>query len=138
MSETIFSLIGVLIGGLITFISTYFFEWKNRKFEKKQKEKELICNVIKQYEILSNKIYFNTYYHEDPNDIIQYISEEFMEMRYANRNKELLFIERDILNSIEKVDNILHSFDEPYDGEELFRIKNSIKECIAILKDYII
>ena len=47
MSEAIFSLIGVVLGGLITFISTYFFEWKNKRYEKKQQEKELICNVIK-------------------------------------------------------------------------------------------
>ena len=71
MSEAIFSLIGVVLGGLITFISTYFFEWKNKRYEKKQQEKELICNVIKQYEILSDKIYFNTYYQDDPQDIIK-------------------------------------------------------------------
>lgn len=138
MSEAIFSLIGVVLGGLITFISTYFFEWKNKRYEKKQQEKELICNVIKQYEILSDKIYFNTYYQDDPQDIIKYITEEFMGARRDNRSKELLFVKRDLLNSIEKTDNFLFSFNDPYDGNELLKMKNNIEECIKVLKKYIV
>lgn len=137
MREAIFSLVGVLLGGLITFTSTYFFEWKNRKYEEKKKEKELICNVIKQYEILWDKIYFNEYYKDDPQEIIQYISEEFMNIRRGNRDDELLFIKSDLLHSIEKADNSLFSFDQAYDGKELLKIENSIKKCIKVLKEYI-
>lgn len=137
MSEAIFSLVGVLLGGLITFASTYFFEWKNRKYEEKKKEKELICNVIKQYEILRDKIYFNEYYQDDPQEIIQYISEEFMNIRRGNRDDELLFIKSDLLHSIEKADDSLFSFDQAYDGRELLKIKNNMKKCIEVLKEYI-
>ena len=84
MKEAIFSLLGVLLGGLISFGSTYFFEWKNKKYEERKYEKELVCNVIKQYEILSDKIWFNTYYQDDPSDIIKYISNEFIDQRHNN------------------------------------------------------
>lgn len=138
MREAIFSLVGVLLGGVITFVSTFFFEWKNRKYEEKRKEKELICNVIKQYEILSDKIYFNEYYQDDPQDIIKYISEEFMNIRRDNRNEELLFIKNDLIHNIEKADNSIFSFDQAYDGKELIKVKSDIKECIAVLKEYIV
>ena len=88
--------------------------------------------------LLSDKIYFNTYYQDDPQDIIKYITEEFMGARRDNRSKELLFVKRDLLNSIEKTDNFLFSFNDPYDGNELLKMKNNIEECIKVLKKYIV
>lgn len=137
MKEAIFSLLGVLLGGLISFGSTYFFEWKNKKYEERKYEKELVCNVIKQYEILSDKIWFNTYYQDDPSDIIKYISNEFIDQRHNNKEKELLFIKDEILKTIEHTDYLVIPFDEPYNREEFQKIKCEIRECIKVLRDYL-
>ena len=60
-----------------------------------------------------------------------------MNIRRGNRDDELLFIKGDLLHSIEKADDSLFSFDQAYDGKELLKIKNSIKKCIEVLKEYI-
>lgn len=136
MSEGIFSLVGVVLGVVLTFFSTCIVDWRNRRYKKRCEEKKLICNVIKQYEILKDKIWFNTYYQDDPADILEYISNDFMSMRRSNREKELLFIRKELLNSIDQTDNLIFSFDITYNANQLMKIKNALKECTEILKKF--
>lgn len=135
--EAIFSLIGVLFGGIITFLTTYLTDLKNRRYDKKQKEKILICNIIKQYEMLREKIWFNQYYNDDPMDIVKYISNEFYEVRKSNREKELLYINSELLQTIEKTDNLIFPFDSSYSSKEYQNIKKSIMESIEVLRKFI-
>ena len=137
MEEAIFSLIGVLLGGIITFLTTYFTDLKNRQYEKKQEEKILICNIIKQYEILKEKIWFNEYYNDNPMDIVEYISNEFHGIRKSNREKELLYINSKLLQKIEKTDNHIFPFDNSYSSKEYQNIKVAITECIKELREFI-
>lgn len=53
-----------------------------------------------------------------------------MNIRRGNRDDELLFIKSDLLHSIEKADDSLFSFDQAYDGKELLKIENSIKNVL--------
>lgn len=87
MQEAIFSMIGVIVGGVVTFLSTSILDWKIRRYERKKEEKLLICNVIKQYEILQDKMWFNDNNSEDPIEIVDYISNIFIDLRRERREK---------------------------------------------------
>ena len=93
--------------------------------------------MIKQYEILQDKMWFNDNNSEDPIEIVDYISNIFIDLRRERREKELMYISNKIMKKIEDMDNLIFPFDEPYNGKEKLKIRITIKEGIQVLRNYI-
>lgn len=134
MQEAIFSLIGVIVGSIITFFGTCILDWKVKRYEEKKEEKKSICNIIKQYEILQDKIWFDSGGMERLNGISQ---KEFMESRRKNREKELMYVNKSIMEKVDELDSSIILFDEEYDESEIRKIFDTISDCIEELRNYI-
>ena len=104
MTEAILALAGVLLGGIISFASTYYWENKRWKEEKGKKALETLKSAMQQYITFWDKLRKETFFDQNLDEIIKYYYGEFSEMRLSNKVNEVLFLNEEQKNYIREID----------------------------------
>ena len=110
MPEWVISLMGVVMGGIITLFTTWFSEHMRGKEERRKKELEVLGVVILHYNIFWGKIRNETYWNNHLGDAIEFYYGDFSEMRLNNKSNELLYLSMEKRVFIDKIDNNIYKW----------------------------
>ena len=116
MIEVIFSLLGVLLGGIISIFSTRWMENRRKKEENNKKKLEVLSKVILHYSIFEEKIRKISYFQESPREVVNFYYDNFSEMRLKNYVNELVFLPNEMREYVEKCDSKI--WEKIYELEE--------------------
>ena len=121
MCEAILSLIGVLIGGILTLLATWFSDRLRKKDERRKKELEVLNITMSHYFSLLDKLKNESYWNhhlgdtiaagDKPNgDFIDFYYNSFSKMRSNNKSNEILFISLEKRKYIDKIDDNIYKW----------------------------
>ena len=92
MCEAILSLIGVLIGGILTLLATWFSDRLRKKDERRKKELEVLNITMSHYFSLLDKLKNESYWNHHLEDFIDFYYNSFSKMRSNNKSNEIILI----------------------------------------------
>lgn len=110
MCEAILSLIGVLIGGILTLLATWFSDRLRKKDERRKKELEVLNITMSHYFSLLDKLKNESYWNHHLEDFIDFYYNSFSKMRSNNKSNEILFISLEKRKYIDKIDDNIYKW----------------------------
>ena len=110
MCEAILSLIGVLIGGILTLLATWFSDRLRKKDERRKKELEVLNITMSHYFSLLDKLKNESYWNHHLEDFIDFYYNSFSKMRSNNKSNEILFISLEKRKYIDEIDDNIYKW----------------------------
>lgn len=127
MYDAIYSLAGVIVGGLLTFIITVYANKHSENKEKKKLSKEVLKTTIGHYEDFLERIRRDSYF--DEREIETYFLDLHLIKRNSNTVNERVCLNEGIYDKITKIDSRIWNL---YNENKLDK---AFKELSEIIED---